>query len=99
MHSVAVPINVRCYSNSDIILRRSEVTLRASFYRKRLESAHLAIFVDVSDQFILRGAFGFFFCRGAEPDTRELENILSHRSLWLSFLNVERRLLAISPAR
>jgi hypothetical protein len=60
-----VPINVRCYSNSDIILRRSEVTLRASFYRKRLESAHLAIFVDVSDQFILRGAFGFLFCRGA----------------------------------
>jgi hypothetical protein len=30
MHSVAVPINVRCYSNSDIILRRSEVTLRAN---------------------------------------------------------------------
>ena len=37
----------------------------ASFYRKRLESAHLASFVDVSDQFILRGAFGFLFCRGA----------------------------------
>ena len=33
MHSVPVPINVRCYSNSDIIVRRSEVTLRA---RKRL---------------------------------------------------------------
>ncbi len=30
MHSVPVPINVRCYSNSDIIIRRSEVTLRAS---------------------------------------------------------------------
>jgi hypothetical protein len=29
MHSVPVPINVRCYSNSDIIVRRSEVTLRA----------------------------------------------------------------------
>jgi hypothetical protein len=27
MHSVPVPINVRCYSNSDIIARRSEVTL------------------------------------------------------------------------
>jgi hypothetical protein len=26
MHSVPVPINVRCYSNSDIIVRRSEVT-------------------------------------------------------------------------
>jgi hypothetical protein len=31
MHSVPVPINVRCYSNSDIIVRRSEVTLRAIF--------------------------------------------------------------------
>jgi hypothetical protein len=30
MHSVSVPINVRCYSNSDIIVRRSEVTLRAN---------------------------------------------------------------------
>jgi hypothetical protein len=30
MHSVPVPINVRCYSNSDIIVRRSEVTLRAN---------------------------------------------------------------------
>ncbi len=29
MHSVPVPINVRCYSNSDTIVRRSEVTLRA----------------------------------------------------------------------
>jgi hypothetical protein len=27
MHSVPVPINVRCYSNSDIIVRRSEATL------------------------------------------------------------------------
>ena len=26
MHSVPVPINVRCYSNSDIIVRLSEVT-------------------------------------------------------------------------
>jgi hypothetical protein len=24
MHSVAVPINVRCYSDSDMIVRRSE---------------------------------------------------------------------------
>jgi hypothetical protein len=30
MHSGPVPINVRCYSNSDIIVRRSEVTLRAN---------------------------------------------------------------------
>jgi len=30
MHSIPVPINVRCYSNSDIIVRRSEVTLGAS---------------------------------------------------------------------
>ena len=29
MHSVPVPINDRCYSNSDIIVRRIEVTLRA----------------------------------------------------------------------
>jgi hypothetical protein len=27
MHSAPVPINVRCYSNSDMIVRRSEVTL------------------------------------------------------------------------
>jgi hypothetical protein len=30
MHSVPLPINVRCYSNSDMIVRRSEVTRRAS---------------------------------------------------------------------
>ena len=30
MHSVRVPINVRCYSNSAIIIRRSAVTLRAN---------------------------------------------------------------------
>jgi len=29
MHSAPVPINVRCSSNSDMIVRRSEVTLRA----------------------------------------------------------------------
>ncbi len=28
MHSAPVPINVRCYSNSGIIVRRSAVTLR-----------------------------------------------------------------------
>ena len=28
-HSTLVPINVRCYSHGDIIVRRSEVTLRA----------------------------------------------------------------------
>jgi len=32
MHSVLVPIDVRCYSDNAIIIRRSEVTLRA---RKR----------------------------------------------------------------
>ena len=30
MHSVRVPTNVRCYSNSAIIIRRSAVTLRAN---------------------------------------------------------------------
>jgi hypothetical protein len=30
IHSVPVPINVRCYSNSDMIVRRSEVTLRGT---------------------------------------------------------------------
>jgi hypothetical protein len=30
-HSVPVPINVRCYSDSDIIVRRTEATLRADF--------------------------------------------------------------------
>jgi len=34
-----VPINVRCYSNSDIIVRRSEVTLRAR-RRHRAPSSH-----------------------------------------------------------
>ena len=34
MHSVPVPINVRCCTNSDIIVRRSEVTLRADFVVK-----------------------------------------------------------------
>jgi len=29
MHSVPAPVNVRCCSNSAIIVRRSEVTLRA----------------------------------------------------------------------
>jgi hypothetical protein len=30
MHSVPVPINVRCCTNSDVIVRRSEVTRRAT---------------------------------------------------------------------
>ena len=30
IHSVLVPINVRCYANSGIIVWRSEVTLRAN---------------------------------------------------------------------
>jgi hypothetical protein len=30
-HSVPLPINVRCYSNNDIVVRRSEMTLRADF--------------------------------------------------------------------
>ena len=29
VHSLPVPINVRCYSNSDMIVRHREVTLRA----------------------------------------------------------------------
>ena len=33
MHLVPVPINVRCYSNSNPIVRRSEVTLRAMYGR------------------------------------------------------------------
>ena len=36
MHLVPVPINDRCYSNSDIIVRRIEVTLRSS----RPEESH-----------------------------------------------------------
>ena len=34
MRSVPVLINVRCYSNRDIIVRRSEVTLRAMYGRR-----------------------------------------------------------------
>ena len=30
MHSVPVPINVRCYSNGDMIVRHSQVMLRAT---------------------------------------------------------------------
>jgi len=36
MHSVPVPIDVRCYSNSDIIVRRSEMTLGATSGSKRV---------------------------------------------------------------
>src|SRR5208282_5234061 len=36
MHSVRVPTNVRCYSNSAIIIRRSAVTLRADTVAKVL---------------------------------------------------------------
>jgi hypothetical protein len=40
MHSVPVPINVRCYSNSDIIVRRSrsdaKVALRIQFWSRPL---------------------------------------------------------------
>ena len=42
MHSVPVPIKVRCYSNSDIIVRRSEVTLRAK--RKLMHRSISALF-------------------------------------------------------
>jgi hypothetical protein len=34
-HLVPVPINVRCYSDSDITVRRSEVTVRASSGSRR----------------------------------------------------------------
>jgi hypothetical protein len=37
MHSVPVPINVRCYPNSDVIVRRSEVTLRAISGREQVQ--------------------------------------------------------------
>jgi len=44
MHSVAEPINVRCYSNRDIIVRRSEVTLRArSGLARRSENGELLL--------------------------------------------------------
>jgi hypothetical protein len=42
MHSVPVPINVRCFSHSDIIVRRSEVTRRA--ISDRLRCAKTATF-------------------------------------------------------
>jgi hypothetical protein len=44
MHSVPVPINVRCYSNRDIIVRRSEVTLRAnSGSRRRVQRSTILL--------------------------------------------------------
>ena len=36
MHTVPAPINVRCYSDSDVIVRRSEVALRAMCGRLRV---------------------------------------------------------------
>ena len=36
IHLVPVPIKVRCYSNSDIIIRRGQVTLRAMCGRLRV---------------------------------------------------------------
>ena len=44
MHSVRVPVNVRCCSNSAIIIRRSAVTLRAMCGRLRVgkENLHVA---------------------------------------------------------
>jgi hypothetical protein len=41
MHSVPLPINVRCNSNSDIIVRRREVTLRANNGLMRRSKQHL----------------------------------------------------------
>ena len=46
MHSVPVSINVRCYSNSNVIVRRGEVTLRA----KGRHSSDHAIVKCVTDQ-------------------------------------------------
>ena len=42
MHLVPVPINDRCYSNSDIIVRRIEVTLRAITGSQRRHSITLS---------------------------------------------------------
>ena len=63
--AISISNHVRYATKSDDRQSNRDPSLRASFCGKRLESAHLAIFVDVSDQFILRGAFGFLFCRGA----------------------------------
>jgi len=46
MHSVRVPINVRCYSNSAIIIRRSAVTLRAR--KRHITAANSAYNRDLS---------------------------------------------------
>ena len=49
IQSVPVPINVRCYSDSDMIVRRSKVTLRATSrlgrYRKNCIFDHLELIV------------------------------------------------------
>ena len=37
MHSIPVPINVRCYSNSDVIVRHTEVMLRANKRHQRVQ--------------------------------------------------------------
>ena len=41
MHSVPVPINVRCYSSSDIFIRRRKVTLRATSVSRQSLFNHL----------------------------------------------------------
>jgi hypothetical protein len=40
MHSAPAPINVRYYSNSDMIVRRSEATLRAKKRHRRDHDPH-----------------------------------------------------------
>ena len=40
MHSLPVPINVRCYSDSDMIVRRSEVTLSVQLQKSPASLDH-----------------------------------------------------------
>ena len=43
MHSAPVPINVRCYPDSDMIVRRSEMTLWAMCGRLRVGKGFLHV--------------------------------------------------------
>ena len=56
MHPVPVPINVRCYSNSDVIVGRSEVTLRAKTGHRCRKIFNLR---DVSEIALLRPEIAF----------------------------------------
>jgi hypothetical protein len=78
MHSVPVPINVRCYSNSDVIVRRSEVTQRAN---SRSPFSFCDDFVCEHDKFDKRRCRQLRAKGDAKSPTREFALPLEFRNL------------------